>query len=125
MKCPVCDYPMTALFTSYACDRCDGLVAGSSKFEGWVVWDVKETADTCLKYVFKYVDHAERWRDLNQMYDCDICLVVSDHPFGWYEGTGIIKGVTIADRLVKVAASAKSYKPGPCSALLIGRERIA
>lgn len=120
MRCNKCDYPMTALFTSYACDRCDGLVPGGTKHTGWVVWDPSDK-HTCLKYVFRYHDTAEKWQTLNQLSGCELREVESDHEFSWYIGNGIIAGVILADRLIEVHTSrySDSYVPGPYKAYLL------
>jgi hypothetical protein len=41
MNCKKCGYKLTELFTSYACDRCDGLVekAEPAGVVGWMLFD--------------------------------------------------------------------------------------
>lgn len=52
MICKKCGYKLTELFTSYACDRCDGLVAKPepSSIFGWMILNKSFTPGPSLRY---------------------------------------------------------------------------
>jgi hypothetical protein len=100
VKCQKCHRPMTALFYSYACDYCDGLVEERSAEEGYVVWrDRPLPAD---EYVFQTKEHALTWRSARGLEECPIVLVRSPHRFRWRKSTGSVKDIVTADRLVTI-----------------------
>lgn len=99
---------MTALFYSYACDYCDGLVAPQTVEEGFVVWRGRPLP--AEEYVFQTYEHALAWRSARGLHDCPIVTVRSPFQFRWRKSTGSVKGIVTADRLVTIYPDA-SFPP--------------
>lgn len=122
MKCPKCNQEMRLLFISYACDRCDGLVADEMKdesldFRGFIVIDSKATLPQ-EHYVFATRADATKWRDLNYSNPPrEIKEVRGSRPFRWYPSRGTVRGIILADRLFEVYPADHKYdsRPNRCS----------
>ena len=87
---------MTALFTSYACDYCDGLTP-IAWLRGFVVF---RGADDFARpiYVFPSQTDAAVYRSKNGWQQCPLREVRFEHAVPWRKATGALTGVTIADR---------------------------
>jgi hypothetical protein len=91
---------MTALFYSYACDYCDGLVDRATTDEGYVVW--RDRPLPAEEYVFQTREHAETWRRARGLDACRIVAVRSPFQFQWRQSTGSLKEIVTADQLVTI-----------------------
>jgi hypothetical protein len=89
---------MTALFTSYVCDYCDGLKP-AGVFRGFVVVHRPLPSQ---EYVFKTKEDAEKWRRLSRHDKAEVRQVISEQEFRWQPSRGSIQGVTLADRLFEI-----------------------
>ncbi len=98
MLCNTCKRPMTALFTSYVCDYCDGKKSAGT-FRGWVVVHRPLPSQ---EYVFKTFDDAEKWRRLNHHDAASVRAVLSENEFRWQASRGHVRGVVLADRLFEI-----------------------
>ena len=115
MRCPNCQRAMRALFFTFACDHCDGLV-DSFDFRGFVVLRRERTLP-CEEYVFATRADAERWRELNGLFDAEIREVRGDKPFRWQPSRGTVRGIILADRLFEICPDHK-FEPRPNRAFL-------
>jgi hypothetical protein len=84
---------MTALFTSYACDWCDGLKRVDACARGWVLWRGQEGLE---HYVFAMPEDAERYRDAVGLVDHEIREVLSEEAFVWHASRGSVRDVVLA-----------------------------
>jgi len=116
MKCPACDRSMTALFLTYACDYCDGLVDEGVLDRGFVVWRDRPLPGE--EHVFPSRVEAERWRALRGLDGCPIREVRSRAKFFWQKSTGVIKGIEMADRPIAIFPDQR-YPDGPHRAHLV------
>jgi hypothetical protein len=104
---------MRPLFISYACDHCDGLV-DSFDFRGFICLRKTRTLP-CEEYIFATRADAERWRELNGLFEAEIKEVRGDKPFRWQPSRGTIRGIIIADRLFEVFPDHKfESRPNRC-----------
>ena len=117
MNCPKCQRPMTLLFTSYACDYCDGLVKDDAEWDrGFIVWRSRPLPTE--QYVFPTRDDADRWRrEYPDTATAPILPVVAPVKFRWRPSTGTLRGVTLADHLVTIHADHR-FPPSPHHACL-------
>ena len=107
---------MRPLFTSLACDFCDGLTGDDSKwYLGFVVWRGRSTPSD--EFVFATREDAERWKRAQGMTDEPILPVRAPVSFRWRKSTGTVKDVTTADHLVTIFAD-RRFPPGPNRAYL-------
>jgi hypothetical protein len=121
-RCPACKRHMTALFTSYVCDWCDGLKKPLPVARGWVVWrTVAEMAEREC-YVFPTPQMAEYYRSVTHV-EGEIRQVLSELPIRWSDGKGNIKNLRLAERLYTVYPDHK-YEPGAFRAYLAPEESM-
>lgn len=93
MRCASCGRPMTALFSSYVCDWCDGLKKLEARSRGYVVWSGVEGLE---HYVFPSRDDAERYMDAIGLSSQEIREVFSEEEFVWQRSRGTVKDITLA-----------------------------
>lgn len=98
MLCKTCKRPMTALFTSYVCDYCDGL-REAGRHRGFVVVHRPLPSQ---EYVFRTKEDAERWKSLNRQEGAKVKVVLSEDEFRWQASRGSVQGVMLADRLFEI-----------------------
>src|SRR5215467_9868771 len=96
MLCPACKRRMTPLFTSYACDYCDGLVA-IEWLRGYVVFRGDDDFARPI-YVFPSQTDAAVYRSKNGWQQFPLREVHFEHAVPWRKATGALVGVTIAAR---------------------------
>jgi hypothetical protein len=73
-------------------------------FRGFIV--LREGRDLpSEEYVFATRADAERWRELNGIFDAKIMVVGSTKPFRWQPSRGTVRGIILADRLFTVYPS--------------------
>ena len=78
----------------------------SLDFRGFVV--MREGRPTpCEEYVVATNADAERWKDLNGLFNGKIVEVRSDKSFRWQPSRGTVRGIILADRLFAI------YEDGP------------
>lgn len=94
MRCPDCKRAMTALFTSYVCDYCDGLVQ-PTWHSGFIVFRGDEDFDRPV-YVFPTRTEAAIYRQLKGWQSCPIREIHFEHPVRWKQASGALQGVNIA-----------------------------
>lgn len=94
MRCPCCQRPMLALFTTFVCEHCDGAPHGEF-YRGWVIWPARPHG-LVETWVFHSRDDARRW--IKRRVDGTIRAVLSDRPFTWTRSRGTLKDVELADR---------------------------
>lgn len=94
MRCPTCQRPMLALFTTCVCEHCDGEPEGEFH-RGWVVRP-SQLVGVLKTWVFRYGHDARTWRDHRS--DGIVLAVLSDRPFTWQRGRGPLKGLELAER---------------------------
>lgn len=87
---------MTALFTSYVCDYCDGL-APVNWLRGFVVFRGDDDFDRSV-YVFPSQTDAAIYRSKNSWQELPIREVRFEPPVQWKKASGALSGVTIAAR---------------------------
>ena len=122
MRCPACKRNMTALFTSYACDWCDGLRTPIPVARGWVIW--RPGAETSVEerecYVFPTPQMAEYYRAVTSV-EGNVRQVLSETPIRWSDGKGNIKNLRLAERLYTIYPDHR-FEPGPFRAFLAPEE---
>jgi hypothetical protein len=96
VRCPDCKRPMTALFTSYVCDYCDGLVEIAWQ-RGFVVFRGDADFNRVI-YVFPTMTDAARYRSVNGWQDYPIREVWFEIPVPWKTASNQLEGVSIAVR---------------------------
>ena len=94
MLCPDCKRTMTALFTSYVCDYCDGLVP-IAWLRGFVVFRGDDDFARPI-YVFPSQTDAAIYRSKNGWQQYPIREVRFEHAVPWKKAKGSLTGVTIA-----------------------------
>ena len=94
MRCPHCERPMLALFTSCVCEHCDGAPQGDF-FRGWAVWPADRTG-VVQGWVFRTRDDAAKW--LESHHDGVIRAVLAPEPFAWTKSRGALKDIVLAER---------------------------
>jgi len=122
MRCPACKRSMTALFTSYACDWCDGLKKPIPVARGWVIWrpGSNTSAEERECYVFPTPQMAEYYRSVTNV-EGDVRQVLSEMPIRWSDGKGNIKNLRLAERLYTIYPDHR-FEPGPFRAFLAPEE---
>ena len=120
MRCSACKRQMTALFTSYVCDWCDGLRKPLPVARGWVVWRPTGDAEERECYVFPTPQMAEYYRSVTNV-EGEIRQVLSELPIRWSDGKGNIKNLRLAERLYTIYPDHR-YEPGPYRAFLAPEE---
>lgn len=116
MNCSKCQRPMTMLFTSYACDYCDGLGESTDGWDrGYVVW--RDRRLPAEEYVFPTPEDADRWRTAQGIATAPIRPVIAPVKFRWRESTGTLRDVTTADHLVTIHSDHR-FPPAPNHACL-------
>ena len=119
MRCPTCKRPMTALFTSYVCDWCDGLKKPKPVARGWVLWHDEGKSGREL-YVFPTREMAEYYRRATGS-EGEVREVLSEFPIQWHSGKGTIQNLRLADRLFTVFPDYR-FEPAPYRAYLAPRD---
>src|SRR5204862_7456793 len=100
MRCPVCNRAMIALFSSYACDFCDGLRKPDLLFHGFVLWRGDPGPVGAQVYVFRTRADAERYRrSSGDSTSCEIREIVSEYEIRWQRSRGSIRDVELGERL--------------------------
>lgn len=87
---------MTALFTSYACDYCDGLVSISWQ-RGYVVFRGDDDFGRPI-YVFPSQTDAAVYRSRNGWQQYPLREVRFEQAVPWKQASGSLAGVTLAAR---------------------------
>jgi hypothetical protein len=96
MRCPDCKRPMTVLFTSCACDWCDGLVPIVWQ-HGFVVFRGDDDFARPVQ-VFPSQGDAAVYRSKNGWHEYPIREVLFELRVRWKRATHALAGVTIAAR---------------------------
>lgn len=123
MLCPRCQRPLTPLFTSLACDHCDGL--DEVEYEhGFVVLLEDATFPTGPTYVFRTRTDAARWRAAQGLQQLPIREVLSEVPLRWRKSTGTIPDLELADRPFTIHEDHR-FPPEDHSAFLAPSHRSA
>lgn len=80
MDCKVCGYKLTQLFTSYACDRCDGLVKETQN-PGPICMDDEEDEEMVIRsLMYPYINN-NVFQDLDEDdldFDFDLDFNIDD-----------------------------------------------
>jgi hypothetical protein len=115
---------MTALFTSYVCDWCDGLKKLHPVARGWVIWrpSALVNAEERECYVFPTPQMAEYYRSVTNV-EGEIRQVLSEQPIRWSDGKGNIKNLRLAERLYTIYPDHR-FEPGPYRAFLAPEEDL-
>lgn len=108
MKCSVCGNAMVLLFTSAACDWCEGKTEVTGLHVGYVVWRGL-LGPWFPQYVFENEASAKRWQVLQNVHDGEVRRVLSTESFTWRDGHGDVR---FADHLYEVFPDAK-FRPAP------------
>lgn len=101
---------MYPLFTTYACDFCDGLEQVDYN-EGWIVYNANRVDTGDLFYVFKNKLCAAMWRDLQGLAGYPVRKVLTEYDLRW-KTTPVDENIEIADVPFEIYSSHK-YKEGP------------
>ena len=113
MRCPTCQQPMLAQFTTVVCDHCDGMPEGDF-FRGWVVWPAEAQARV-QTWVFRTEADARRW--LKRRTGGSVRAVLSPQPFAWTRSKGGLKDVVVADHPFEIYPDHR-HPPGDRRAFL-------
>lgn len=87
--CKTCSYPLRPIFTSLACDQCDGIVKPPTFERGWVLWDTL-TASAQRLLVFRSFEDAYAFQSEQHHLSPEqkqIKPVQLDQPVSWYCGS--------------------------------------
>lgn len=104
MNCPTCNEPMTPLFTTAFCAKCEGDEAYvPTVHRGFVIWRSRSPGST--EYVFISRHDAEVWRDAVNMSRFPVRPVLSTKPFVWKDSTGTVEGIQIATHVHGIFSS--------------------
>jgi hypothetical protein len=104
MLCAKCHRRAIPLFSSLACDWCDGRLERDRLARGYVVYGPEFVGRTPELYVFPNRHHAERWRSANHRHSAEIREVLTDGELVWRRSTGILDDLVFADRLFEIHA---------------------
>ena len=114
--CKTCSYPLRPLFTSLACDQCDGIVKPPTFERGWVLWDsLGDNAQALL--VFRSYHDAHTFQgtlDHLSMAEKEIKSVQLEQHTSWYFGhIGVSNGqqYTVSSKYVWVVRSRFDFRP--------------
>jgi len=113
---------MTALFTSYVCDYCDGLVE-IPWYRGFIVFRGDEDFDRVV-YVFETRTDAARYRSTNGWQTKQIREVRFEIPVEWKLASSTLEGVSIALRPFTLHRDHR-FEPAPYHAFLVPLLRSA
>ena len=116
MKCTQCSRTMSALFTSFYCQHCDGPTSAEG-YEGYIVYQPDRIADGKKFYVFPTMVHAALWRKFQSLEQCEIRQVKALEPITWHRGRGQIDDLMLATERYEVFPDHR-YEPKPCRAHL-------
>ena len=86
MICPICNTPMTPLFLSYFCAKCESGETSASaptSHRGFVLWHNRSGA---CESVFETRSFAEEWR-VHMVLQLPVRPVLSDRAFVWQPAT--------------------------------------
>ena len=113
MRCPHCQRPMLALFTSCVCEPCDGYPEGDF-FRGWVVWPERPFG-LVQTWVFRREQDARKW--LESRTDGVVRAVLSREPFAWTRSRGAMKDLVLAEKPFEIFPDHR-HPPGKYRAFL-------
>lgn len=99
--CPICKREMTPLFTSYACDFCDGLVSFGSLSRAYVAWP-RGAVEARTAYLFPSRDVAERWVIAAHLEGHEVREVATADEIRWHMSRGTVEGIELADHVFEV-----------------------
>ena len=116
MLCPDCQRPMRLLFTSYACDHCDGL-APSDLQRGYIVLESTTKLGRSPFYVFRTRTDAALWRSAQELQHCPVVEVLTECEVSWRVTSGTLEGVELADKQFLIYPDHR-FPPGPNRAFL-------
>ncbi len=116
MNCPNCQRPMIALFTSYACDHCEGR-SRPAYARGYVVLHEGAHMPAGPVYLFRTRTDAARWRVARKCRHVPIREVLTEAPVQWRTTSGTLQDVELADRPFEIFADHR-YPPAPNHAFL-------
>lgn len=119
MRCPTCKRPMTALFFSFACDYCDGLVEIEWR-RGFIVFRGEEDFGRPV-YVFPTQTDAALYRQFNGWQSMPLREVHFEHPVTWKHALGPLEHVTLAARPFTLHRD-RRFESVPYSAYLVALE---
>ena len=105
--CPECAEPMTPLFTSMVCERCDA--EAREVFVGWIVWRSRPPGSQ--EYVFRRPADAKKWRRAQGLGDFPIRRISTESQTRWRQSGGSLKELELADRLFEIYPDVR-YPPG-------------
>ncbi len=107
VRCPKCSEPMTPLFTSMVCERCDAESRGV--FVGWIVWRSRPPGSQ--EYVFRRPTDAKKWRQAQGLGEFPIRRISTESEIRWRQSTGSLKELELADQLFEIYPDLR-YPPG-------------
>ncbi len=113
---------MTALFTSYACDYCDGLVQ-IDWFSGFIVFRGEDDFSRSV-LVFPTRTEAALYRQHNSWQAYPIREIHFEHPVIWKPAIGALAGVMIAARPFELYPDHR-YESRPYTGFLVPLHRVA
>jgi hypothetical protein len=102
---------MRPLFTSYACDYCDGL-AEPEYDRGYIVLQGAHQLGNSPFYLFRTRTDAALWRSSQDLQDFPIVEVLTECNVRWRMTSGSLEGVELADRPFTIYWDHK-FPPGP------------
>jgi hypothetical protein len=102
---------MRPLFTSYACDWCDGLSQPVAVARGWVLWRPGDEAQARELYVFPSREMADYYRRETGA-EGTPRQILCETPIRWTRGRGRVKNLELADKLYTVYPDCR-FEPGP------------
>jgi hypothetical protein len=107
---------MRPLFTSYACDYCDGVLEVELPYSGYALWDPGATGER-TEYVFPTRTEAKRYRAAVNREHHEVRAVRSEHEFTWRVGGGNGGDIVVADHVYTIFPDHR-FEPAPNRACL-------
>lgn len=107
---------MTALFTSFVCDWCDGIKKPIAVDRGYVIWLRDGEAGPRDLYVFPTRDMADYYKRVSNT-DGDLREVLSETPIRWWTGEGSLRHLQRSECLYTIYPDYR-FEPGPFRAFL-------
>lgn len=108
---------MILLFTSYACDYCEGHKSPDDYYSGYIVYQPKRVAAGKPFFVFRSRTDAAIWRSAKGLQEFELREVLSEQPFTWRRSTGSISDIELASRPFEIFLDHR-FEPLPNRAFL-------